>query len=522
MTSLDSTPTLAPDSLQIRIVASPDSSPLFSIQDALLTYGDFQNAKFLGGGLYRTPGTLFRSGCVVDGILNCTAACQDVNQIFADPHTFQNCMVVASLPDSIVTLPAGSTAVAREFFIPIDQTEVQSLASVVRQKIQDCVVQYFGNSSGGDILWEPWYQWLDVPTGTPSFPSICDKPIAVPLNADVGGIGVRKATSFLEDNAYPWQVYISYWLQGGISLSAFLALKICDKFPYETRLRKFLPPLKSATVEFHKAQCFFMLAIDIATQIVMQTGTLNDGSAKLQGLYNNYVLIGTISLSGLLPITFMLLALHSLGVRSWYLLILSSCTVALSAATLFTTGSFKPSPADLMRLRNEVSGRFSACGLKDPSNYCLQTNRVTLTSMHIGQGSIGGPILVFTLIILALIFLDYCRAQDTAMYKWIIQGGLKRLKSVSEAVQQPRDAQGHLYCNQRLENVRDYALHCLYFITWHIYLIFWAYYLRSLVVGTSAGIVPTWTFGQIVAISVWAQPLFEYVKLSVRKLPTFI
>ena len=265
-----------------------------------------------------------------------------------------------------------------------------------------------------------------------------------------------------------------------------------------------------------------MLAIDIAAQIVVKTGTLNDGSTKLQGLYNNYMLIGSISLSGLLPVIFMLLTLHSVGVRSWYLLSLSSCTVALSAATLFTTGSFNPSPADLLRLRNQVSGNFPACGSKDPSNYCLQTNYVTLTSMDIGQGSIGVPILVFTLIILALILSDYCGVQDTAIYKWFIEWWLQKLKIVSEAVQYPRDPQANPSYFLRLNNAPRYASYCLYFITWNCYFILWAYYLKSLRIGASAGVVHTWTFGQIVAISVWAQPLCEYVKLSVRKLPAFI
>ena len=331
-----------------------------------------------------------------------------------------------------------------------------------------------------------------------------------------------KSNSFYENNVYPWQVYISYWLQGGISLLAFLALKICDKVPYRTRLRRFLPALKSATVEFHKAQCFFMLAIDIATQIVLKTGTLNDGSAKLQGLYNNYVLIGSISLSGLLPVSFMLLTLHSVGVRSWYLLTLSSCTVALSAATLFSTGNFNPGPANMMRLRNQVSGDFPACGFRDPSDYCLETKYVTLTSMDIGRGSIGGPILVFTLIILALIFSDYCGVQDTAIYRWVIEWCLQRLKIVSKAIQYSRNPQDHSYFSLRFDSAPNYASHCLYFITWSCYFMFWAYYLRSLKVGANAGIVQTWTFGQIVAISVWAQPIFEYVKLLTRELPALV
>ena len=240
----------------------------------------------------------------------------------------------------------------------------------------------------------------------------------------------------------------------------------------------------------------------------------------LQSLYNNYTLIESISLSGLLPISFMLLTLHSVGVRSWYLLSLSSCTVALSAATLFTTGSFNPGPADLMRFGNQSSGSFPACGSRDPSDHCLQTK--VLTSLDIGRGSIGGPIVFFTLIILALIFSDYCGVQDTAIYERVIEWWLQRLKIVSEAVQYPRDPQVHPSFSLRLHSAPSYTSHCLYFITWSCYFIFWIYYLQSLKVGASAGINHTWSFGQIVAISVWAQPLFEYVKLLCRELPAFV
>ena len=262
-----------------------------------------------------------------------------------------------------------------------------------------------------------------------------------------------------------------------------------------------------------------MLAIDIATQIVLKTGTFNDGTASLQGLYNNYVLIESISLSGILPVPFMLLTLHSVEVRSWYVLTLSSCTIALSAATLFTTGSFNPGPADLLRLRNQVPGNFPACGLRDPSNYCLQTKNL---AVNLGPGSIGTPVLVFTLIILALIFSDYFGVPNIATCKRFIAWWVQGSKSVSEANQHQSYPHARPSFSLRSHINPNYASPFLYFIIWSCYLIFWIYYLQSLKVAASAGLVQSWTFGQIVAISVWAQPLFEYVKLSVRELPAFV
>ena len=204
MTSLISFPTPVPVPVlsPIRIVASSDSSPLFSVQDALSTFSGYDTTNLPSENTVQGPGTLFRSGCVVDGIPNCTAACQDVNQVFADPHTFQNCMVVASLTvlGPNVTLDASSTALAEDFSIHIDESDFQSLASGVNQTIQDCLHQYLDKYPEDNWCFWPWYQVVDgdEPAYSLNFQSCCDN-LMVPLNADVGGIGVQNPTVFYED-----------------------------------------------------------------------------------------------------------------------------------------------------------------------------------------------------------------------------------------------------------------------------------------------------------------------------------
>ena len=46
-------------------------------------------------------------------------------------------------------------------------------------------------------------------------------------------------------------------------------------------LKSFSPVIKSATFEFHKAQCYFMLAIDIAALLKIKNASLNAGSVTL-------------------------------------------------------------------------------------------------------------------------------------------------------------------------------------------------------------------------------------------------
>ena len=205
MASLDQLLPVKTLTFSISISASSDSNSSFSIQDALSTYSGWGNANVSSYYAVQGPGTLFHSGCVVDGILNCTAACQDVNQIFADPHTFQNCMVVASLTvlgsavtfdnsTANVTLDASSTALVEDFSIHIDEPDFQSLASGVNQTIQDCLQQYPNKHPGYDGPFWPWYVIAGAEqVNFPTFTSCCYD-LMVPLNADVGGIGVQKAT----------------------------------------------------------------------------------------------------------------------------------------------------------------------------------------------------------------------------------------------------------------------------------------------------------------------------------------
>lgn len=142
-------------------------------------------------------------------------------------------------------------------------------------------------------------------------------------------------------------------MQTGIAIVLFILLKMCDALLYriclfaygilwpwwflwplglqsiketaneaQTSLHRYQPAIKSATVEFHKAQCFFMLAIGIAGQIVLRQGSFDDGS--LQSIVN-YSVVGFISINGVLPVTLTLLSLHTVQMHSWYVLILSTC-----------------------------------------------------------------------------------------------------------------------------------------------------------------------------------------------------
>ena len=274
------------------------------------------------------------------------------------------------------------------------------------------------------------------------------------------------------------QVYISYWMQTAIALSGFLLLKLCDNQFYRWSIilyylfwplgfrwpvglkyvkRKasslqahfctYSPAIKSSLVEFHKAQCFFILAIETAANIAVRRGTLNDSTTTLQGLFNNYSLVGSVSISGFLPVTFTLLVLHRAGMHSYYLLILSHCALVLSVITMFRVGDFVVSGADKTKLANASSStKYPNCGSLDPTIFCLNVDlggygpTEYLTSMNFGYGAVGGPALLFTCIVLALIDLDYLGLQRTSKYKVFVRWVSTVLERCFRSKNKPKSA----------------------------------------------------------------------------------
>ena len=116
-----------------------------------------------------------------------------------------------------------------------------------------------------------------------------------------------------------------------------------------------------------------MMAINIAALVNKYQGGLSP--TNLQQLYNNYILIKSISISGYLPVTFTLLGLHVVAMVSWYLLILSMLTVGVSIVTLVDLGDFSPGRSDLNAIASVASGyeNLENCGGMNLTVYCLQT-----------------------------------------------------------------------------------------------------------------------------------------------------
>ena len=204
------------------------------------------------------------------------------------------------------------------------------------------------------------------------------------------------------------------------------AKKVAQRIRTQSR-NKHLPSLTGALAEFQKAQCFFMLAINIAALVNRTKGGFQPNN--LQQLYNTYILIKSISISGYLPVTFTLFTLHLVDVVSWYLLLLSTVTVFVSIATLFVLGKFNPSQDDLDYLGQQAqSGGPASCGSNNLAVYCFNTfSEDSSTDPATGAYSM----LAFCLVVLILLVAHQCHAFKDPMTGQIKPWLLQNLKAFS-------------------------------------------------------------------------------------------
>lgn len=198
----------------------------------------------------------------------------------------------------------------------------------------------------------------------------------------------------------------------------------------------------------------------------------------------------------------------------------------MSTATLTGVGNFNVSPPDMQRLTTYTSDKFPRCGTRDPTTFCLELphDSAVLTSMKLEKGAVGGNSLMLSLVVLLFLMLERLRQADSRIFKCSI---IMRLRDVSNTFKAIGTPTGHMMLPWSIEHRRRFLhvlVECLYAVVWALYIVLFAYFLHGLTYpsnGAKTTPVNAWTFGQIVAITVWAVPIFEFAKLSIGKYCSF-
>lgn len=149
--------------------------------------------------------------------------------------------------------------------------------------------------------------------------------------------------------------------------------------------------LLEAMVEFQKAQCFFMLAIQIAALLALSSNQNYFDATTYNELLSNANLLNSIAVSGFLPTVQVLWYLHVSGMRSWYVTVLSISTLAVSAATLFCAQRC----ALTQVINDNAAPTLDKCGGISPTKFCYDSARHRLgfcrTRLKLSQRSLYLP-----------------------------------------------------------------------------------------------------------------------------------
>ena len=296
--------------------------------------------------------------------------------------------------------------------------------------------------------------------------------------------------------------------------------------------KEHLSRLIVALTDFQKAQSIFMSAINIAALVVTHRGGFDPHSIDQLSL--TYIFTEIIALGGLVPVTFTLFTLHLVDMCSWYLLFLSSVSIALSTATLVTISHFNPNEHTLEDLSSYASSDGPpSCNSWRPGAYCYYTSTLTPSLFNDDAWSAVG----FCIVVLVLLMIKQSKILTSRPAQHCLSWTSKKLapclpvltvpaRCIHRAIYLTRRRLGHRSgLVEPFDPDMDYPMiigrifvAMLYVLVTGLY-VFGFYVFCSLlaVFAQIDTLNTTWSFGQVLAIMAWAQPLCEYVHLEFSK-----
>ena len=279
------------------------------------------------------------------------------------------------------------------------------------------------------------------------------------------------------------------------------------------------PALISGLADFQKAQSFFSITLEgAAIGALASDGRIFDATS-LQQLHLTANLLGDVATTGVLCVTFGLYLLHANGTTSWYTNTLSLLAVLVSVAAWIQTRL----PLQNLRKPAPSEHNLPACGGRSPTTFCLESSRHKNTIFE--AISIG-----LCLFIMALLMIRQSKrirqlsnAQNSRKSSVDVEKGpaaeglhLHRVMTItstaSKAVQLVHKAAA-TKVSKKVDNWREEIAE----------FVFANLIIRMLVTLIKNGAMTAskqearWTFGQLIAVTIWAPSIIEYLYGAAQK-----
>ena len=291
--------------------------------------------------------------------------------------------------------------------------------------------------------------------------------------------------------------------------------------------------LVAALVDFHKVQCFFSSTIQITALVLFREAQTNSAldtntiSSSFQDFFDTSILI-VLATSGFIPISLTLACISRYGRQSWYLLTLSLATMMLATTTLACAYVYAhdfgiPYNVYSSNMENPYfynDNKYNV--LNSTSTTCNIRGSVGRTlyplcgSWGLGGNAIGSGI-----------FTDYWLwIVWASCMMWLPVCTMKHWYGGKESYSQPRSWNFNSLCKryawvrkvfEEFDSCRVWTqLSC---ITWSLcfgcqFYLFSVYFSHSV-------ISQQWSFGQIIAVTVWVPSVVEYLYIE-YSMPEFL
>ncbi|KAF4343981.1 hypothetical protein FBEOM_2025 [Fusarium beomiforme] len=270
------------------------------------------------------PARLIEGGCEIDGVVNCTKACESEKYMFETPETLWNCLTIATV--AMMTTNGGPDTISNE---TLDKLETEfntgplnefhrrhALLKYVKCALQSCSDSKFGGCPPGNIMSGEY----------------CNK--ADPgIDWDMAGPGIIVA--YLIQFTIVLFFALCYktsrtWIRNFtlITLLPFQgpigAAKTAYNWQKSVHKSRFGVAVGSVLVDLQEAQAVFLATVSAAS-IITFSGSGGTGLANISSLVswltNNLASRGMIS-AGMYPLLFVQLILQKTNNRWWYTLFL--------------------------------------------------------------------------------------------------------------------------------------------------------------------------------------------------------
>ncbi|KAK5127929.1 hypothetical protein LTR85_005046 [Meristemomyces frigidus] len=496
-----------------------------------------QSAAWLGAvDTYNTSAIhLYASGCKWNGQNNCSLACQQPEHVWGSLAATHNCLAYPAISGLLDTdrLSAESAELASQYGIYSNKSV--ALSSIV-DPLVSCAVQSCMNSTRHPSYCSEIYSLstsVDDPT-SPDFvfyanlngidfvEDICYTSPAS-ANLDIGGIGVY--ISYL----IQLSVVLSAWLYNR-SLSTWLRWAACSiparKNAYEraktlqakidaTQQR---PALIAGLVDFQKAQAYFSITLQGAALLaIWHGGAMFEPTSRAQ-IDVTVSLVGDVATSGIVCITFGLYMLHAARKTSPYVSTLSAIAVGMSMITWIRT---RLPVHPLVNNDQSEDARLTACGGHNPAASCAPYDY----DLKSDTRALEAPILSFCVFTMLLLLL--CQSH-TALASSLngIQAVLPRRSTLMPTLtrQTPTPLDGlrttATSCVRRAWATLGHGTVESIFVLMATIMMAWLVSPSSFDVDTTYQLISwrhnaQWTFGQLIAFTIWAPTIIEYLYSAV-------